>query len=469
MGRPKKIRNFKVVTYRNKSGSVSYRVTGKNPDGSKVRRNFKDEYEAKQVLADLEAAREGHVEAPRVQRTRLTAQELADAESAILSAGGRSLSQIVSHYVHLEARADGKGISLDGALAFTETHYRAEIKATTVLNAYDEFINGRHTVSDRTRQHYSSSLKLLLKPDPNKPLHSYTVSDIEKLLARFKNVNSTRTYRQAFSVFFNWAVRHHYCPEDPCKRLDRLPKDMTQIAVLSLEEVKRLLYAAVRYEDGVAAAPTALGLFIGLRPSELADLKPEDISGKAVRVTGGKMRRKLKRTVPIPPVLEAWLKIHPFLGLPAGWDYKMKALKKATGATKWIQNIIRHTSISFQSERDKDEARTAFACGTSVQMMDRHYRNTIEDEKTLADFWNLTPERLLASQPDVRLPSQQSTAWPAKPSLETLIWQMPLIHAAADIGVSDVALRKHCVKLGIKLPPPGHWRRHPYLKESRPT
>ena len=72
------------------------------------------------------------------------------------------------------------------------------------------------------------------------------------------------------------------------------------------------------------------------------------------------MRRKLKRTVPIPPVLAAWLKKYPFKGLPTGWDYKMKELKKATKAKKWVQDIIRHTSLSFQTERDKDEAITAF-------------------------------------------------------------------------------------------------------------
>ncbi len=49
--------------------------------------------------------------------------------------------------------------------------------------------------------------------------------------------------------------------------------------------------------------------------------------------------------------------------------------------------------------------------------------------------------------------------WPDKVKFKKLVWQKPLVHAAADIGVSDVALKKHCVKLGIDLPPPGHWVR----------
>ena len=147
----------------------------------------------------------------------------------------------------------------------------------------------------------------------------------------------------------------------------------------------------------------------------------------------------------------------------AAAKYKMKALKKAAKATKWVQDIVRHTSITFQTERGKNEGTTAYNCGTSVQMMNRHYRNTIDEEKTVTEFWNLTPEKLLKKKPEITLPEMERVAWPDKSALTKLVWQKPLVHAAADIGVSDVALRKHCVKLGIELPTQGHW-----LRERRP-
>jgi integrase len=421
--------------------------------------NFADEFEAKQTLADLEGDVAGHIEAPRIQRTRLSAEQLADAEAALQSADGRKIALIVAHYLHLEARAKAKGVNLDTSLAFLESHFRGETQEVSVLNAYNEFIASRVGGSPVTKTYYEATLRLLLKPDPNKLVHSFTVSNIETLLNAYKNINSKRTYRRAFSTFFNWAVRHHYCLEDPCKRLDKLPKDMTQIVALSFEEIRRLLYAAKFHQEGAAAATVAIGLFAGLRPSEIADLKPEDIGEKVIRVTGGKLRRKLKRTVPIAPVLAVWLKKHPFTGLPSGWDYKMKALKKATKAAKWVQDIIRHTSISFQAERDQNEALTAYNCGTSVKMMDLHYRNTIDDEKIIKAFWDLTPSKLVAKKPEVNLPSRVKIAWPSKSQLEKLVWAKPLVHAAKEIGVSDVSLRKRCVKLGIGLPTAGHWLR----------
>jgi len=389
----------------------------------------------------------------------MSPDEMADAESAIHGAAGRKLSKIVAHYLSLEARAKAKGTNLDAALGFVDAHFRSEIRQTSVLGAYEEFLQSRAVGSPRTKTHYATCLRRLLAPDPNKLLHTLTVSDLERVIDTYKNVNSKRTYCRIFSIFFNWAVRHHYCLEDPCKRLDKIPKDMTQIAVLSLEEVQRLLYAAIIYQDGAAAAPVAIALFAGLRPSEIGDLKAEDIGEERIRVSGGKLRRKLKRTSPIPPNLTVWLKEYPFKGLPNGWSYKLKQLKTATNASAWVQDIFRHTSITYQAERDKNEAMTAFNCGTSIQMMDRHYRNFIGDAKAITEFWSLTPAMILAKKSSVELPNAKRIEWLGKPTLEKLVWQKPLIHVAAVFGVSSVALKKHCVKLGIALPSLGHWAR----------
>lgn len=351
MPRPKKGIKFKATAFKNRSGSTSWRVTGTKPDGTRVRQNYPGKVQAIQAVADLEEEVAGHAEVRRALRTSLSPAELADAEAAAEQADGLKLSKIVSHYLSLQARAREKGVSLDEGMGFLEARYRAETKGITILNAKDEFLASRVKVTKSTLRNYEGSLQLLLKPDPNKFVHAFTVSDIEKVTKDYRNLSSLKTHRRIFSVFFHWAVRHHYCLEDPCKRLDKLPQEMSQIAILSLDEVRRLLYSAIQYQDGAAAAAVAIGLFAGLRPSEIADLKPEDVLAERIRVSGGKLRRKLKRTVPVSPVLSAWLERYPFIGLPKGWDYKMKVLKKGTKAKKWVQDIIRHTSITFQTEQ----------------------------------------------------------------------------------------------------------------------
>lgn len=459
VGRPKKQERLKIQEYRNPSGNRSWRITGTMPDGSRVRQNFIDRVDAVQKLADLESDLIEKGPAPKMQRTRLTVEQLADAEAAFGNSGQKSIADIVAHYLNLENRAKAKGVNLDAALSFVESHYRTETQAMTILNAHTDFIASRQGMAQATKAYYEATLKLLLKADPNKHVHSFTVVDIEKILGRFTNANSKRTHRGAFSTFFGWAVRHHYCLENPCDRLDKLPKDMSQIAALSLGEAKRLLYAATKLHDGATVSCVAIGMFAGLRPSEIRDLKSEDILKDKIRVSGGKLRRKLKRSVPIPPVLAAWLKDYPFKGMPKGWDSKLKTLKKATKAKKWVQDIIRHTSITFQAERDKNEALTAYNNGTSKEMMDRHYRDIVDDENVVAEYWSLTPEKLLSKPPEVDLGIKRRVDWPSKDDLRKLVWRKPLVHAAKDLGVSDVALRKRCVRLGVELPSKGHWIR----------
>ena len=130
----------------------------------------------------------------------------------------------------------------------------------------------------------------------------------------------------------------------------------------------------------------------------------------------------------------------------------MKRLKESTKASVWVQDILRHTSITYQTERDKDEARTAFNCGTSPKMMDQHYRNFVDDPERIAEFWALTPERVRSLRMQVELPRQSNFVWPSKKELALSVSRDPLTRIAKTLGISDVALRKRCISMGIDLP-----------------
>ena len=458
MARKKDPDLLKITSYRNRSGTTSWRLSGTLPDGQRLRRNYIAKAEAALALADFEQKLEGLGPRRTLQQTTLSPEQLADAETASQSLGARALSQIASHYLNLESRARVKGVTLDRALAFFEAHHRPEIQEVTIYNAREEFLDTRVGLSPKTVQFYTSSTKHLLRPDPNRPVHAITVGDLEKVLGRFPSVNSRRTIKTALGVFFNWAMRHHYCLEDPTKRLDKIPQPATPVVILAMEEIERLLRASIDYRNGEMAPLVAIALFAGLRPSELAALKPEDVSDERIRVTGGKMaRRKVKRAVPISPILEKWLKAHPFTGVPSqdALAYRMRILRDATEAKKWVPDVLRHTSITYQAERDRNEGVTAFNNGTSKEMMDRHYRDVIDDPEEVKKFWALGPESL--SRVKVVLPDHSKVDWPTKAQLKKLVWQKTLVQAAADIGISNVALKKRCVKLGVELPPRGYW------------
>lgn len=54
--------------------------------------------------------------------------------------------------------------------------------------------------------------------------------------------------------------------------------------------------------------------------------------------------------------------------------------------------------------------------------------------------------------------------WPCDEELSTLVWTKSVSQLAADLGVSDKAVSKHCKKRDIPIPPRGYWAK---LKASK--
>ena len=445
---------FTIKQYKHpKTKKTSFRVQGYNIDGTRIRRNFKARRDAIEYKAMMESDCENGVGVSNLERTTLTTEQVRDAENAIKHLDSRTLTEVVINHTALEAMVRAKAnMSLERAVRFFENHYKAEIQEITIYNAREKYLNSRRNQSPKTLEFQKNTTKLLLEESPNKYVHEFTLNDINDLLNKYNNPNSYKTYRNGINAFFNWAVRFKHCMDNPCNDLDAPPATQTMIAVLSLDEIKRLLKATILLDKGVMVSYITILLFAGLRPSELSDLKPALISLKSgkIRIEGGKLRRNLKRVVDIPPVLKMWLNKYPFSGIPRGLRNKVRKLKDLTEAKEWVADILRHTSISYQLARDESMGKVALQNGTSERQIEQNYLQVIDDEKAVKEFWNLTPDKIKAL--DIKIEITSRPNWPDQATLERMIAELPVTKVAQSIGVSDNAVRKRCRKLGIELP-----------------
>ncbi|MDG1242406.1 MAG: hypothetical protein P8R37_07960 [Opitutae bacterium] len=110
MARHKKQERFSVKTEKGKSGKKLYRVEGYKPSGGRIRKSFKVFADAVNYRAELEAEVEDAKNAPTLQRTLLTPEQISDAETAVKAAGGASLATTVTHYQKLEASLHERGM-----------------------------------------------------------------------------------------------------------------------------------------------------------------------------------------------------------------------------------------------------------------------------------------------------------------------------------------------------------------------
>lgn len=53
--------------------------------------------------------------------------------------------------------------------------------------------------------------------------------------------------------------------------------------------------------------------------------------------------------------------------------------------------------------------------------------------------------------------ARQKIKWPTDEKLQRLVWRYPTTYIAKRLGVSDVAVAKHCKKRGVERPPRGYW------------
>lgn len=450
---PKEKTRYRIDEVRNPGGSIAWKVSG-SFKGKKTRKQFNRRQDAEAFRADMEAKVAGISMEDRLLRTHLSASQQAEAEAAIRLANGRNLVELVSKQLEWERMGESKKVSHEKALRFFDVHFRAEVDEISLSDAIEEFLTKRRDsqVAEKTIANYSFSLKRLRETSTADRVSQVTLQEVEEVLKGFQTISSKRSIRTDVNAFFNWARNRRYVLENPCDRLDRLPKNDNRIRILRLEHSVNLLRAAIDFQEAKMVPSLAILLFAGLRPSEVAGLTPADFRESGIRVTEGKMARETNRVVPVPSVLQEWLALYPYVGRPEGYAYGMKRLKELSGTkVQWCQNILRHTSISFQWGRDKDMGLVEKHNGTSKSMMNRHYLEVIEDPKEIETFWNLTPETVKAMRPDAPAGAKRpkKVNWPDDPTLKMMIESMSMVAVAKALGVSDTAVRKRAIKRGL--------------------
>jgi integrase len=145
-------------------------------------------------------------------------------------------------------------------------------------------------------------------------------------------------------------------------------------------------------------AATTIGLFAGLRTSELAALDWQDVhlTGKQqfIEVAARKAKTRQRRIVSISDNLSSWLKpVARVAGpvVPDRYRERHERLQTFAKLTPWPRNILRHSFGSYHLAFHKNEALTAAEMGNSPAVIFQHYRALVTPEAA-EKFWKLIPE-----------------------------------------------------------------------------
>lgn len=370
----------------------TYQVTG-YIDGQRVRKRFRTHDQAvgeKYRLSVQAANAEGEI---RSVNTRLTKEQVIDAEIAIGRLGTVTLDKAISWYLS-NYKPPVTEMGLEPAIAAFLAEKLPHVSAPT-------FRNYRRTLGDLA--------ELLTERN----VGSITTPEILEFLKRRpvgkKRFNNLLGDLHAFFSFCQ-AVPREWTATNPVKHITKfriargVPIIITaQLALEVMREAEAYSgWPGSEVKKGSLVPYFSLCLFAGLRPSvqdgEIAKLGklPDvsefvDVEMGVVRITPDIAKTKSIRQIKIRSNLGAWLARYPLSEYPI----TVPNLQRHVGAIrKKFQlghDVLRHTFISMHVAKFKSLHEAALEGGNSETMIRRHYLNLVSDTDA-EKFWGIIPQ-----------------------------------------------------------------------------
>jgi len=334
--------------------------------------------------------------------TRLTGEQIKEAEVAFSQMGNRPLMAAVRFYLK---------------------NYRDPVNKITVRAAFEKFIaekeqNNLRADSIRNLRMRVGFLSTACKDKLVSDILPDHLKDI--IFKSGRGAVTTDNVRRALSSFFTWATEHRFCATNPMAAIKPIKTERDEPETLPVAQARRLLEKAAAFKDGVVLPYVALAMFAAIRPTELARITWDNIDLEAGTITIGAQIAKMRqrrivdmvrlahtdsegKKRELPPNLILWLMPHALRKTPimgANWRKDFDAVKTAAGwGTKtdeqpnlklWTQDIMRHTAISNHLAYFQHEGKTAAWAGNSPDIIQRHYKGLVKQTEAV-EFWGIAP------------------------------------------------------------------------------
>jgi len=200
------------------------------------------------------------------------------------------------------------------------------------------------------------------------------------------------TYRRRLAVLFSFAKRRGYVTENPVADVERAKERETEIAILSVGELSRLLECA----SSDMLPFWAIGAFAGLRRAEIERLNWSEVDFDAgvIEVKASKSKTASRRLVTIQQNLCEWLapyRTRTRRVCPVNLQRKINDDRdRAKLRAEWPQNALRHSFGSYHLAQFGDAAKLALEMGNSPATIFRHYRQLVKP-KEAERYWKIAP------------------------------------------------------------------------------
>lgn len=312
----------------------------------------------------------------------LTERERVDAAESIkrLAAVNATLPQAVEYYFKHAKPAGGTKTFVEAASAFITSRERKKCRPRYITNL-------RAQIKQLETLFKDSNVNELRRDDIETGLASLSAS-------KKWNPKTSNNYLVTLRALFTFCCGNKWCAENPGTGVDKARIDEVPIAILKPDDVISLLTTTLQNARDMVG-PFVIGLFAGLRRSEVCELDWQLVHNDRIEVAAKHSKTRRRRFVDISPNLAEWLTLcrktsgRIFAGSEDDYN-EMRRLVAEAANVAWPHNALRHSCASYHLAYYEDSARTAFQLGHSEDVLFRYYRQLVTKPEA-SKFWRIYP------------------------------------------------------------------------------
>jgi integrase len=228
-------------------------------------------------------------------------------------------------------------------------------------------------------------------------VNEITRHDVESWIDRIENLTTRKNRIRDLSILFEFCRRRGYCGSNPLENVERPVVSGKRPEIFTVNEAAALLTTAELHLEYELVPTIAIGLFAGLRMSEIKQLdwSNVDFEHRVIDVDESIAKTRQQRNVDMSDSLVAWLTPHARTEghvIPAGFRKKMEQLRELAGITKWPNNGLRHSFGSYHVAHFQNPNLTALQMGhATTDTLFKQYRNYRIRKKDAEAYWKLAP------------------------------------------------------------------------------
>jgi integrase len=378
---------FVISEFTNPSGEIVYRVSGWS-DGKRVRKNFATRADAEAERQVLEIQRLQADAGIRVAATRLTAEQLKEAEAVF-------------------CRLEGQPQSLSFWVDFALANYRQPQNQKMLTEAVAEYVGAKthefeqKQISLQQLARIRWDLKRLQEHFCGRRVADLTVSGLVSFLETGRPALKTYNNRRGIvSTFLKFCYLRSWIAENPVQRIphQRIRRLRGSAQTFTAAQAREFMEFIEKLDGGRFVPYYALCLFAGIRPGvpdgEISKLRPDAVNLDAgmINISAEVSKVREPRQVTIQPNLAGWLRAYPLEKFPiVVGDFK-KRRERFAKRFNLTHDIMRHTFISMFVAKFRSIGEAAIQAGNSESIIRRHYLN-LKSAEDAQEFWGILPQR----------------------------------------------------------------------------